>query len=64
MNGKTLRIIRIHLDLTQEEMADKMGVTTNTIARWERDEVPINETAIKLALTFLDTDGMRKVLAS
>ena len=62
MKGKQLRAIREHLGLTQTEMAEKIGVSMNTIARWERDEVVINETAAKLTLTFLDAEGFQKIL--
>jgi len=43
MNGNQLRKIRKKLDLTQAELAKKVGVTVTTLARWERDEVGISE---------------------
>ncbi len=36
------------MKLTQKQLAAKLGVTENTVARWERDEVRISETAVKL----------------
>ena len=42
MKGKELRAVRVNLGLTQRQLAERMGVTGNSIARWERDEVPIS----------------------
>jgi len=36
--GDRLKALRIEYAFTQEELADKAGVATNTIARLERDE--------------------------
>ena len=36
------------MQLTQVELAELVGVTSNTIARWERDEVPIREPMARL----------------
>lgn len=41
MTGSELRTYRLRLKLTQAELADKLGVTSNTVARWERDEMAI-----------------------
>jgi transcriptional regulator with XRE-family HTH domain len=41
MTGAQLRWRRKRLDWTQTEMAKAVGVTRNTIARWERDEMRI-----------------------
>jgi len=35
MEGDTLRAQRKALELTQQELADKLGVTRNTVNRWE-----------------------------
>ena len=50
MNGKQLRAIRARLKLTQVQMADEVGVAPNTIARYERDELPIPEPTSRLVL--------------
>ena len=36
MNADDLKEIRTKLELTQENMARKLGVTFNTYSRWER----------------------------
>ena len=54
MTGAQLRRIRKRLDLTQRELAEKLGVSANTVARWERDEVSIAEPAARLARLLLE----------
>ncbi len=41
MNGKELKEKRNDLSLTQEQLANELNVTSNTVARWERDEMKI-----------------------
>ncbi len=41
MNGKELKEKRNDLSFTQEQLANELGVTANTVARWERDEMKI-----------------------
>ena len=48
MRGEELKAIRAQLKLTQLELAELIGVTSNTVARWERDEVPIREPMARL----------------
>ena len=48
MTGKQLRNMRNKLKWTQVEYAKAVGVTPNTIARWERDEVSISEPMARL----------------
>src|SRR5262245_42888928 len=48
MTGDELRTIREEFGWTQDRMADEVGVTANTIARWERDEIEIYEPAARL----------------
>jgi len=50
MNGKQLSEIRNKLEWTQVQLGDAVGVTGNTIARWGRDEMAINEPAARLVL--------------
>lgn len=48
MTGSALRKIRKHLALTQVQLAARLGVTSTSVARWERDEVRITEPMAKL----------------
>lgn len=41
MKGTKLRERRVALGLTQQGLADKLEVSRNTVARWERDEMAI-----------------------
>ncbi len=45
MTGREVRRVRRALSLTQREFAKLVGVTANTVARWERDELTIGSTA-------------------
>ena len=48
--GDRLKAVRIEQALTQEELADRAGVSTNTVARLERNETePHMPTVRKLA---------------
>ncbi len=48
MTGKEILKIRERLKWTQAQLAEAVGVTWNTIARWERDEVGVGEPAARL----------------
>ena len=43
MTGKELRRARAKLRMTQQQLADALEVHANTIARAERDELPISK---------------------
>jgi transcriptional regulator with XRE-family HTH domain len=48
--GDRLKALRVEQALTQEELADRAGVSTNTVARLERNETePHMPTVRKLA---------------
>ena len=53
MTGRQLRRIRKRLGLTQVGFAREMCWHSNSIARAERDEMTISETAAKLARLLL-----------
>ena len=42
VDGTVIRELRARLGLTQKALAEEIGVRTNTIARWERDELGIS----------------------
>lgn len=48
MTGDELKRIRQRLKFTQVQFAEHIGVTSNTVARWERDEVTITEPMVRL----------------
>ena len=60
MNGKELRAIRERMKLTQVEFAELVGVTSNTVARWERDEMGIREPTARLIQSIDATARKRK----
>lgn len=48
--GLRLYKLRIKAGLTQEELADKVGVYFTTISKWERDRrMPLATTCLKIA---------------
>ena len=50
MTGKELRRARLRLKLTQAQLGEALGLHENTIARIERDELPVvkqTELAVK-----------------
>jgi len=61
MTGRKLLRYRQRLNLTQTGLATKLGTTRNTIARWERNEVPIQHAKmLHLALERLVALSQRK----
>jgi transcriptional regulator with XRE-family HTH domain len=48
MPGATMRRLRRRLGWTQVELALALGVTANSVARWERGEVPIRPPIARL----------------
>jgi transcriptional regulator with XRE-family HTH domain len=48
MNGTRLRQLRRARGWTQQQMASHLAVSTNSVARWERDEVRITPPMEKL----------------
>jgi transcriptional regulator with XRE-family HTH domain len=48
MQGEELKNIRKRLKLTQGQLAELVGVTPNTVARWERGEMEMREPTARL----------------
>jgi len=59
MTGNELRRIRESLGLRQVDMADAVGVTGNTVARWERGEMAIRETVARLIMVMAGGEGVK-----
>ena len=50
MKGAVLRKRRKELGMSQAELANKLGVAANTVARYERDESGIPEPVARLVM--------------
>ena len=50
MKGTALRKQRMVLGMTQAELAKALGVASNTVARYERDESGIPEPVARLVM--------------
>jgi len=59
MDGAALKRLRARLGLTQPQLAEKVGVHWNTVARWERDEVPIRASMARLLEMLADQPPKR-----
>jgi len=58
MKGAKLRERRVALGLTQQGLADKLEVSRNTVARWERDEMAIPG-FLHLALKSIESEAAK-----
>jgi transcriptional regulator with XRE-family HTH domain len=64
MDGHQLRVMRTQLGMNQEQLAAALGVTQNTISRWESGKVAIRHAQIlALALRYLalEQSALREV---
>jgi transcriptional regulator with XRE-family HTH domain len=52
MKGRELRRLRKSLNMTQKELGEALDLDKNTVARAERDEIPIPRTT-ELAVKYL-----------
>jgi transcriptional regulator with XRE-family HTH domain len=59
MKGNELRKERKRLAWTQARLAEALGVTPNTVARWERDEVSISKPIALLIKTVCDQENSK-----
>lgn len=55
MTGATLIRIRKRLGITQLAFAQRIGVTANSVARWERGEMKIAEPVSRLVVILSKT---------
>lgn len=49
MNREELRGLRLRIDVTQKEMADKLGISLITYSRYERGEKTMSKPVTMLA---------------
>ena len=61
LNGKETRFLRHQMNLTQAHLADLLRVTDQTVARWEKGDVPIPGPADILLRTLYLGHLQRKV---
>jgi len=59
MMGREVRRIRKRLGLSQAALAKEVGVNVNSLARWERGELGIRESAARLMRRLLDERTQR-----
>jgi len=63
MKGQELRRLRKALKMTRRELGEALDLNKNTVARAERDEIPIprvTELAVKYLLSMETKKGGRK----
>jgi len=48
MTGDDLKTLRTRLGFTQEDLAERLGVRTNTVWRWENGQRHIPEMVVRL----------------
>lgn len=57
-----LKDIRKDLDLTQQKLADMLGVDIRTVRRWENGEIKMPKTAELLVLTIEKNTSVIKMI--
>ena len=60
MNGEEIKAARLQAKMTQEQAARYIGVSVQTVHRWERGlhkPIPVMEKAIKKALKMRSENG-------
>jgi transcriptional regulator with XRE-family HTH domain len=60
MDGAMFRRLRKRATLTQRALAGRLGVTENTVARWERGEMRITEPMARLIVLTLKAKPDRR----
>ncbi|MPZ24695.1 MAG: helix-turn-helix domain-containing protein [Dehalococcoidia bacterium] len=60
MTSSELRENRKIYGLTQVQLAELMAVSPNTVARWERGEVPIQQGLCRLAFRVLELERNKR----
>jgi putative transcriptional regulator len=52
--AKQIKDLRYRLEMTQEQFAMKLGVTTSSVCRWERGESQPSPLAIRIIELMID----------
>jgi putative transcriptional regulator len=60
VTGEEVRALRKRLGLSQASLAALVGVTANSVARWERGELGIRESAARLMLLLANKHVAKK----
>lgn len=60
MDGKALQARRARLGMSQAQLAAALGVSRNTVARWERDEMAMPAIMLSLALETIERNQKSK----
>lgn len=58
MKGRELLRRRAGLEMSQAKLASELGVSRNTVARWEREEMKIPGRMLDLALRALELEKL------
>lgn len=59
MDGSELRQRRLALDMSQSQLAGALGVSKNTVARWERGELAIGKPLmVEAVIANLEREGL------
>lgn len=53
-----VRQLRRLLNVSQAQLADMLGVAPNTVARWERGELGMSRTSVRLLELFRSKDSI------
>lgn len=62
LNGPEARVLRGYLELTQQELAERMGITRETVARWEGGGTPLSPQHDYILRTFIFVDLKKRSL--
>jgi transcriptional regulator with XRE-family HTH domain len=59
LTGRELRRRRLRLGLTQQALATRLGMSRNTITRYERGFLPVIPKYVALAVRGLEAEGRK-----